>query len=625
MKKTTSLILTAILAVGVIPSVHAQEDYEKLIPEIKNRISIPEEYSEFSYNGSYEDNGDLRYSFSWTKETDGRKETIDVEAREDGSIMSYNKRDNSQRFDFLKMDIAEAESQAEDFIKRTNPDLDCKLRFEAAEYSYGGQSFDIYAVFDGVEYYRSVGSIEVSKDDDIVNMHLNIPEIAESGNTEFISQSDGYDLYMEKIGVKTSYKTYTDNEHKKVITFPTYSLDNLKAIDALTGEVIEIGGDEKIYGNSAATKEELAMDSAGGGYRELTESEKEKLAEIEKLISKSKAAENIKNRLGVILSMEKINFNNSRIGEYSYSFYEDKYSASVNAHNGDIIWFSDYSDENKAILNYKNKEDAQKLLNKLAPSDGKKYKLDTYLSEYDDGNIRTGFIYEKNGIKVEGPSANITERYFSLTPLSPYEKAEYASKDTFKPIDEVFGDIQTVKLRYIDTKDGVKAGYITDTITVNAITGKSVNYRNEEIKDKKYIYSDLDGHWVKEIAQKMARAGLGFEGGVFNPQLSVSEKEALLFLDEISYEYKENEDDISEEPLSRIRFAQLMAERMGYADIMNFDIYINPFKDVTENYGSVAILKALGIIDGDEETFRPNDNLTRAELVTMLYRALLSK
>lgn len=624
MKKTISLILTAILAVSVMPSVYAQEDYQKLIPQIKNRINIPEEYSEFSYNGSYEDKGDLRYSFSWTKETDGRKESVDVEARADGSVISYNKRDDSQRFDFLKMDISAAEAAAEDFISRTNPDLGCELRFEAAEYSYGGQSFDIYAVFDGVEYYHSVGSIEVSGDD-IVNMHLNIPKIAQSENTEFISHSDGYDLYMEKIGVKTSYKTYTDNEQKQIITFPAYSLNTAEAIDAVTGEVIEIGGKEIIYANSAATKEEMAMDSAGGGYRELTESEKEKITEIENLISKSKAAENIKNRLNITLSMSKINFNNSRIGEYSYSFYEDNYSVSVNAHNGDIIWFSDYSDDKKVTLNYKNEEDAQKLLNKLAPSDGKKYKLDTYLSEYDDGNIRTSFIYEKNGIRVDGPSANITERYFSITPLSPYEKAEYASKDTFKPIDEVFGDIETVKLRYIDTKDGVKAGYITDTVTVNAKTGKAVNYRNEEIKEKKYIYSDLDGHWVKETAQKMARAGLGFEGGIFNPQANVTQADVLPFLDEILYEYKENKNDISDEPLSRIKFAQLMAERMGYGNIMSYDIYIKPYEDMSGNYGCVAILKALGIIDSDVKAFRPNDNLTRAEMITMLYRALLCK
>ena len=624
MKKTMAIILTAAISGVITPPCYAQEDYEKLIPEIKNRINIPQEYSEFEYNGSYEDNGKLRYSFSWIKETDGQKETVDVDAFSDGSVASYNKRDDSERFDFLKTDISKAEKAAVDFITRTNPLLKCQLRLETAQYSYGGQSFDIYAIFDGVEYYRSVGSVEVSQDYEVVNMHINVPELAESEGTEFISHSDGYKHYMDKIGVKTSYKTYTDRENKNIITFPAYSLSTLKAIDAVTGEVTEVGSSEIVYANSAA-KEELAMDSAGGGYRELTESEKKKLAEIEKLISKTEAAENVKNRLGITPTMEKVNFNNSRIGEYTYSFYEDEYTASVNAHNGDIIWFSDYSQEKDTVFELKNDTEAKELLTRLAPSDGIKYKLDTYAEPYEDESIKTSFIYEKEGIRVEGPGANITDRYFSITPLAPYEKAEYASKDTFKPIDEIFGDIDTVKLRYIDTKDGVKAAYITDTVTVNAQTGKAVNYRNEEIKDGKYTYSDIDGHWINETAQKLARAGLGFEGGVFNPQANVTEEEVLPFLNEISYEYDENKKDFSAAVLSRLQFAKMLSERMGYGEIISYDIYINPYTDTNADYGCVAILKALGIIDSDTDRFRPDDKITRAEMIAMLYRALLIK
>ena len=69
---------------------------------------------------------------------------------------------------------------------------------------------DIFAIFDGVEYYRSVGSVKVSDAYEVVSMNINVPQIAESENKEFISQLDGYNNYMEKINelAGTNYKPF---------------------------------------------------------------------------------------------------------------------------------------------------------------------------------------------------------------------------------------------------------------------------------------------------------------------------------------------------------------------------------------------------------------------------------
>ncbi|MGM9936309.1 MAG: S-layer homology domain-containing protein [Candidatus Ornithomonoglobus sp.] len=46
---------------------------------------------------------------------------------------------------------------------------------------------------------------------------------------------------------------------------------------------------------------------------------------------------------------------------------------------------------------------------------------------------------------------------------------------------------------------------------------------------------------------------------------------------------------------------------------------------MTENCGAAAILKGYGIISADTDTFRPNDRITRAEFLQMLYNTLISK
>lgn len=633
MKKIISIILTAGVLSTAAPAVFAADNYEVLIPEVKNRIGLPEEYSEFEYGGKYEREGKTLYSFTWAKKDDDNYDRISVGAYDDGSVNYYYKSSDTDRYDYLKTDDEAAKKAAEEFIKRTNPTIECSLRFEKTPYCYAAQTYDIYAVFDGIEYFASVGSVDVTSDLEVTSMNIDIPEIEPVSDAVYLSAEEGHGLYMEKIGFPAEYASYSDYDEKKHIVFPVYRADTSKAIDALSGEVINISSAD-VY---PLARESAAMDAAGAGngdgYAELNESERAEVAKLNSLISKDDAIKIVKTRLSLKVQADNISLDTNGFGEYAYNIYEDGFSVTINAKNGDIVWYCDYSENGSSKkLKLKSVKDAQKLMEKLAPTDGRKFVYDEETSNVGGGkkdieDSSANFIYLKNGIEVNGAYARIADGYFSLTPLELFENAEYADKESFMDVNEIFGDINCVKLRYVDTDDGIKAAYITDAVTVNAITGKKVNYRNEELNESEYSYSDIDGHWVKDSAVKLADMGIGFEGGELKPNESVKFGEIIPMLDRISYMPVLNllkDESISEdEYVTRLRAVQMITDRMGYDKVSQLDIYIRPYSDMTENYGAAAILKGLGILDGDSDTFRPNDYITRAELLSILYKALL--
>lgn len=649
-KKIIAIITAAVMTAGMSVSVSAEYSYDQLILEVKNRVDIPEEYTEFKNTGQYEDeDGTKTYMFTWTNENEDRYNEIYLTCEGDGFITSYNNsKESNGDYEMLGMDAGKAYDTAQSFIMKADPELDGIAELREAEGAYyGGMSFDIYGIFYGTEYYNRIGRVVVNSDYVVTSFSVDLPEIeAPAEGTEYIDNAAGFAAYMEKIGPETVYRTYRDDEDKLCV-FPAYQRRDQECINAISGEAEKYDNQAHKYNGAVTDEAAEAGASSGGGYRELNESEIAQMAELNNLITKDKALGIIKERTGMELTPTRTDLNQNIDGGYSYSFSSDNMNAGVNAVNGDItyIYFNikPGEEDSSALAGYDFADGASaaELVKMLAPTDGALYSYKAEESETpEDEDVKTSraeFEYLVNGIRVDGVSASVYKSesaggtYYSVSvpSLEAYKNLDYPKPETFKSIDEIFTSPDFVKLRYVESEDGIKAAYITDSFLKNAITGEDVNYMNEKDKPVSYTYTDIDGHWVKNTAEQLSRAGIGFEGGELKPDQAVTEAEATELLSGLFYRVMplraENgapAEMTADKLLTRRGAAELIIKAMDLEEIAEMDIYAQPYTDVTEDMGAIALLKGYGVIASDTDTFRPDDTLTRAELLQLIYNTL---
>ena len=106
-------------------------------------------------------------------------------------------------------------------------------------------------------------------------------------------------------------------------------------------------------------------------------------------------------------------------------------------------------------------------------------------------------------------------------------------------------------------------------------------------------FSDIQGHWAEENISRWVEAGKlgGYEDGTFRPDNNIT----------------------------RAEFANILANLLSPAA----ETPESPFSDVKEGdwyYAAVTKLLAYGVVSEDE-TFRPSQNITRQDAMTMAGRA----
>ena len=112
----------------------------------------------------------------------------------------------------------------------------------------------------------------------------------------------------------------------------------------------------------------------------------------------------------------------------------------------------------------------------------------------------------------------------------------------------------------------------------------------------------------------------GFSGGEFKPDEYITASEFNKLLSFLFIETSDN----SSELLTREGAAVSFVKAIGLDAAARYDdIFVQPFNDVTQNKGYIAILKAMGIFSGDNNgSFNPYNNLTRGEAAVIIYKYL---
>ncbi len=685
MKKLISVILAMIMLIipfGVLADTSTSQGIEKALIAVKMKITVPAELTEFS-NYVSERNDKVFYNFDWSDKE--YNQSMSVSCDSEGRITSYNYYKNSSSdkkiSSFSRDEIVRFASL---FIQKTLPET---VRGESDVLVYDENSYDAQGnmrysmqfnrMKEGVKVKDNYANVTVCEADG--ELYVRNMYVSYNYDTEFELNgetiSDYETLYKVAFPAELIYRNEYDFDTKtnksKTIPVLVYRIKDNKIgyIDAVTGEVREEdkGEDYLLKGENSVVEDSLA---SGGANRNeiLTPEEIAELGVVEGLLSVAEIEESVKKLPHVdftkdlTLSNSELSKNNE--GKYiyrlSYKNNEYKYAnITAEAKTGKILSLSVSSDyyDKEVTLTESQKSSANKkigeFLNAVAGNEFSQCRENSeHIYRYDVSKnymrVVNGVDYIDNGISVSYNAKNDCITYFNLN----FTEGEFENPENAIGFDKAYEKIleyAPIVPLYI-VSNGIYQRVFTldcNSIQIDAVTGEIKDgYKSES---KNYSYSDMEGHWAQEAAEKLAEIQVGFEGGVLNPKQTVTQKELLRFLasgifgkyyaeytDEEIYEILIDNEIVTEEEKSPdalvtredafvllIRFAGL--EKVAQLS----DIYKVSYADghllSTGKIGYAAILSGMGIVCGNGGKLRPTDNVTRAEAITMLYKYLVNE
>ena len=678
MKKIVSLcvVFSMVLACAV-PSLAAEsdsKDLEKAILTVKQIIDIPDTYSEFSYY-TYRERDEKGNIWSLTWNDTKNDSTITATVDWLGNLISYFKYEYKGETGLGNVSREEAKKNAEQFLNKVIPALakDMKEISFDRNYSSGNTHNFLFRLF--------VNDIPVS----FVNTSVNVDKytgevISYSGfqmgleKPEFPSLDDNLiDLdvakqaYLDEIGVSLKYYSHYDYQNRQLNIYPAYRLDYTnKVIDAKTGKAINLYRED-----FARTSEDAA--AGGMGSSELSKQELEAIEKLEGLLTQKEAADKIISQVPFITKSMQIvgaslyqDMIDKNLFIWSLNFDDGVYG-SVNAKTGELLNFSYYESldkGNRKLSKERAKDIAETFLRKVA---AEKFAESKYAEEepeyiiYPENNEITRYTFrynrQVNGIDfvdnglyvtVNLKTGNINYYYNRW-----YSNAEFPSIDkviTEKEIMDIMANDGVYALRYAKTENG-DVGLVYDFEAAykgaiyNPFNGERINYDGKPYRSViRPAYTDIEGHWSKDIVLELVDNGYFLEGDRFNPDQNITQLNFFRYLytpesryydDEGLYRMLENMGIIKEgekapeRALMREEAAKFAIRYLGLdLAAKNSEIFVNKFKDhISDEYkGYIALCYGLDIMKGDEKgNFNGKKVLTNAEAAVTIYNMLKVK
>lgn len=669
-KLITAAVALSMTLSAFAPCVFADDDMAKIVTDVKTRAGITDEYPDFS-SDYYKDDNMTVYYLNWTD--DDEDKSVNVTYNSDDVITSYNKyefsEDTENDLSIPQISADAAKTSAQNFIDKLNPNNKGEFVISDSQNNNSALSGDYYfnieQLKNGAKINNSYGRINVERNTgEVRSMHISYEHIDSFADiSSVVSADDAKAAYKENLGLELVYQSYSDD--KKSVMFPAYvEKEENKYINAVTGEVYE-PKEQNFRSFKYAMAEDAAASNAmeTGGAGSLSRAEREELDKIDGLISKTDIESQVRNNklfdISSDMKLNSINLNrnyyDSNSYSYSMSFEGDKkyVHVSADAKTGEIqsyfcnlaevVYRDSISEEvtEEKIDEEKTKSDAEKIFNELAKNKKDEYEF-TSVNDY-------GVVYTRtvNGIKVQSDTISIfVDKDGKLTSYN----MNYTTNTEFPEVkgiltednaaDKMFEAI-AYEVTYIPewNEDGTVTAEAVykpgSNVRLNPFTGELVNYRNEPDTDtvSVYEYSDIENHWAKEHIEALASYGIGFDGGEFKPDEKITERDFMFILtktfepymiDDVVYKMDGKTEASSTEPVTRESAAVMMIKKMGADKFAQYeDIYVTPFKDVTENKGYIALLSAMKVVKGDTNgNFNPKNNMTRAEAACMIYNYL---
>ncbi len=718
------------------------EKLEEIIKKVRPLITVPEEYTEFSWDfnaGSYYSLPS--WSLGWTDEKNGE---IYIKCDNDGRITSYSKYNYNdiRGASIPQKSPDEFVNSALEFAKKTSPHI-ASSEFVLTNTVMASLFSDSYT-YRFTRYENGIivpdNSLTVSvnhKTGEVKSYSCSYTaDISFNDASPIITPEKAKEILGENQNMVLSYslKTEYDEETGKIKSRNAYLVyrpeSSYVSVDAYTGQVYNERNTWSV--NETNNKNMSAGGSVGNIYfdavteesaredmdYQLTEQELEQLGVLDSLITKDEAIaivtgndslyidENatavtarlnkdynnvmpimVKNEDGTEKEQEQYVWNLTFTAPSSEDIYSySRMNAVVDANDGRLISFSAsipdhwYYTENKldvpslAFSTEQAEKIASDFIAKMQPEKSSLIRLT-------DSWEHTAIMYNTNeegkNIPVYGNKSftftrvnegvDFTYNYFNVSvdrvtgKVTNYDYTWYDDVVFESPEDVISPDQALMSLysydgfginyeinsnytynKYLADKNSGKyldydllyetetysrlvySAYNTGTNIIRAMDGVMITGSGEEYKvSAAFSYDDIDGHWAQQTIRRFTYIGVGFDGGKFLPDNFITDEELTeIFYSSRLYAYGDVF-TLPEGNVTRVDAVKYIILALGYYKVACLeDVFITDFADNTvlkdEDVGFIAIAKGFGLVEGDGNTFRPYDYITRAEALTLI-------
>jgi hypothetical protein len=162
---------------------------------------------------------------------------------------------------------------------------------------------------------------------------------------------------------------------------------------------------------------------------------------------------------------------------------------------------------------------------------------------------------------------------------------------------------------------------------ISPFTGKQLNYNGEVYSNlQAYTYSDVTDATKYRNILLLADMNIGFEGGKFNPDQSITIAEINELFSGMGYgnetlieNSSSNSKLITKEELANLFIVKLGLEKMANLSGIYKTGYLDDNNISSKYYGAVALAKGYGLMNAEANGyFNPQANITRAQAVDFL-------
>ncbi len=596
-----AVFLMTLGAFGTAFAAPEQTNLEKAILLVKQRITIPPEYTEFRSEFSDTDYNGASWSLTWdVKPTDNFKgfsgKSISVSISIDFHITSYYNSNfsyyNSNAVPkFPNLTIEDAKARGIAFVKKVAPELTEQLDFDNSFINNAGLTNSYYYM----TIHRLVNGVRCDFNNVSVQLDANTGEVTSfytnwdykatfAPKDKFVAKDAALATFMKEYPLQLRYEM---DEDAAVLSYFTTAGDT-DYLDAATGKPITIN-EQSYYpyamGGIGGATEANALDV--NANNELTVNERESVEETKNMMSSEEAFD-------VLYKMSLAGLDDS-FNEYVSSYYykNDNYytlniyasssggketnnqssvSASFNANTKELIYLyvsdsSMYSQrETPKIDEEEAKKVADTFIDKYAQKYSKRvgepkiandYGLVLYYPQMDNG-----ITFNNNGVRITvNDKGNI----------ATYENSFYVGK-----LASTEGIISTDKAEKIFASDfGIELAYVmmnekqpksdspaaTSSVypqprgsngnnfvlvyranpmvrSIDAVTGKlNNNYYYYNSDIPKPNYNDIKGHKYEAAIKALANYNILYPEDTFRPDDIITQQELFAIMSNISGNY----------------------------------------------------------------------------------------
>lgn len=591
----SSLLILSLLAALALPAMAAAQEgadarLVRVTQAVKNTLGLDtEQYTDFRGDVMEQELG-VVWSLYWS----GDGTSLNVEALEDGTVLSYWRNDNSDSYSysqrlsvFPKVDPQKARAAAQDFLTRVLDPATESVELEDPSNRLGSVNCQFYGyiLLNGLPSPLSYSVTVRGSDNQVTAFNRDALETSFLGNipspTPAVTRDAAGSALKGTLSLELIYVTDEEHEGRAVLRYVPRDQRTLY-VDAQTGALVSADGDMAGYagGNSASSSPAATEDAGEIEYvKRLTQAELSGAEKLEGVLPREELDQKV--RAEAVYQLDKLT-----LSQASYRLVkegrdekevvlctlrytsedEDVYSrtVTVDARTGQVRSLHGYGrwDENRtpSVSADQARDIARSFLGRFTGHAGT---LELYETEdrtgdgapgYDFTFARkvNGYFFPQNvcSIQVDCETGAVCGVSLAYDEDVSFDAASgLVSPDAAL---DAWMDTYEVALAYrrhardLDAGDPVEARLIEMGLTrffdlflsygleresyCPGVDAKTGKPVERSAENGDLSYGDLSGSWAANEIRKLADFGVGYAGGVFRPGKALTQWDAVCLL-----------------------------------------------------------------------------------------------